>query len=389
MAERDRAYSRASRRTDRKRERAQRKLRRRMERRIERDRRRLRRSERELSESFGGPDPAGASAEAPREDPVYREATRRANLKTSVAVHSILYAMTLVLLLRVAGFRVMVLVALAWGIGLAVHYALVFVLPQLRNRWVHEEVGRQVEQGVSHHRRYAETRRTRSLEDLSASIAHEIRNPIAAAKSLVQQMGEDPISDRNIDYADVALAELDRVERSISHLLRFAREEELRSEPLELEDVAVSAVENLLERLRASGIALESEADSTGPVTGDPEQLRRVVINLLANAIEALERSAVGEPRIQLAIGESLSGAEVWLRIRDNGPGIPAEYLDRIFDPFYTGKEDGNGIGLAVCRKIVESHDGQLEVGTAPGEGSEFVVTLPRRHGRAAAEVSR
>jgi len=158
----------------------------------------------------------------------YREARRRANAKLGFISHLIAYVSVCLLLLFLPGPRVAFIVGLAWGIGLVFHYFGTLVAPELRQRLVEREVNREVAASVSRERRSIEGKHARSIEELSASIAHEIRNPITAAKSLVQQMGEDPASRESVGYAKVALDELDRVERSISHLLRFAREEEIR-----------------------------------------------------------------------------------------------------------------------------------------------------------------
>ena len=125
--------------------------------------------------------------------------------------------------------------------------------PALWARWVEEEVGRKVGATVTRERRQVEGRHARALESLSASVAHEIRNPVTAAKSLVQQIAEDPTSTTNAEYARVAAAELDRVERSVSHLLRYAREEPLTLAETDLEDVVRGALETDPERPRAIG----------------------------------------------------------------------------------------------------------------------------------------
>jgi signal transduction histidine kinase len=317
------------------------------------------------------------------EERALREARRRANRKLGFLFHLLAYASVNVFLLLVAGFRPALVTALGWGIGLVFHYFTALVAPDLRRRLVEREVARQVEQSAPAERRTLEDRHARSLERLAAGVAHEIRNPITAAKSLVQQMGEDPNSKETLAYANVALAELDRVERSISHLLRFAREEELALRDVRLGEVVDSALATFQDRAARAGVRIEREIDSAGPIRGDTEKLRRVVINLVGNAIDALEQARTPDPRVSVLAGENLAGSQVWLRVRDNGPGIPPEARERIFDPFYTSKQGGTGLGLALSRKLVEAHGGSIELHSAPGEGTEFVVTFPRRGGGA------
>jgi signal transduction histidine kinase len=283
------------------------------------------------------------------------------------------------MLLFVAGFRAAFYTAFGWGIFVVLHYFAALVAPDLRRRFIAHEVSREVEQNATRERRELEGEHARSLEQLSASIAHEIRNPITAAKSLVQQMGEDPGSRENVEYADVALKELDRVERSISHLLRFAREEEIRVEELSLVDVVDSALETFHDRLMRSGVEVRREIDAAGRMQGDAEKIRRVVINLAGNALDALEQAGTESPRLEISAGENLAGTEVWVRVRDNGPGIEPEALHQIFSPFYTSKATGNGLGLAISKKVVDAHGGSIEAESTPGSGTEFLLTFPKR----------
>jgi signal transduction histidine kinase len=247
-----------------------------------------------------------------------------------------------------------------------------------------EEVSRRVERGVTHERRTLGEEHAQRLEELSASIAHEIRNPITAAKSLVQQMGEDPRSGENVEYAKVALEELDRVERSISHLLRFAREEEMRLGPVNLADVVRSALDTLAERTARLRVQVVASVDGAGSLVADGEQLRRVLLNLLGNALDAFEEAGTRAPRLELQGGHNLAGTEVWLRVRDNGPGMDERRLGKIFDPFYTSKAEGTGLGLAISKKLVAAHGGRIEAHSQPGAGTEFVLTLPREHAEVA-----
>ena len=309
------------------------------------------------------------------------EARRRANLQIGFMSHAVAYGAVCFFLLFVAGIKTAFIVALAWGIGLVSHFFGALVAPDLRRRYVEREVARQVQRTAPAERRNLEERHVRSLEELSASIAHEIRNPITAAKSLVQQMGEDPASHENVEYAKVALEELDRVERSVAHLLRFAREEEIRMAEIRLSDVIASAVATLRERADARGIALDVQIERDSVLRADAEKLRRVLINLLGNALDALEgASARGVvPRVELTAGENLAGTECWVRVRDNGPGIAPESLARIFSPFYTSKERGTGLGLAISKKMVDAHGGSIEVQSSSGAGAEFTVTIPKQ----------
>jgi signal transduction histidine kinase len=308
----------------------------------------------------------------------------RADRKLSFIRHFVCYAFVVVFLLFVTRSPFVAgIVGLSWGIGLSMHFFQALVAPQLRRRWVQSEVEREVtrevHRSVSRERRQRADEKTRSLEELSASIAHEIRNPITAAKSLVQQMGEDPRSAENVEYADVALEELDRVEKSISHLLRYAREEDLQVRSVRLSETVDSALENLTERIASTGVQIHKDFDHAGELDGDADKLRRVFINLIGNALDALELSDTPNPRIDVTVGESLSGAEVWARVRDNGPGMDAETQQKVFTPFFTSKETGTGLGLPIVRKLVEAHGGTIELTSSPDDGTEFVLIFPKQ----------
>jgi signal transduction histidine kinase len=191
-------------------------------------------------------------------------------------------------------------------------------------------------------------------------------------------MGEDPRSVENVEYAEVALGELDRVERSISHLLRYAKEEDLDFAPTNLANVVDEALKEMRAKLDAARVAV-SRNYITGPtIVGDASKLRQVFANIFDNAIDAFP-AEMPERRIDLFVENGvLERARV--RVKDNGAGIPPEKIDRIFNPFFTTKESGTGLGMAISKKIVEAHDGTIDVVSEPGKGSEFVVTLPLPH---------
>jgi signal transduction histidine kinase len=144
-------------------------------------------------------------------------------------------------------------------------------------------------------------------------------------------------------------------------------------------DVIDSALESFRDRIERQGVVLARDTEAAGLVQGDPEKLRRVVINLVGNALDAVQGRPA--PRLEVSAGENLAGNEAWLRVRDNGPGIEPQRLERIWNPFHTSKPEGTGLGLAITRKLVEAHAGSIEVDSQPGEGTEFVVRFPKRRG--------
>ena len=298
---------------------------------------------------------ADEDAELTPEERALRAAHAKAERKTQLAGDALWFlGVTVALFVFVPPIGVIVM--LVWGLKLAKEAYELELEPQLRKRFIDQEAEKLVHASLSQQRRDLEGAHAKSLEQLSASIAHE-----------------------NVEYARVALEELQRVERSVSHLLRFAREADTGMTLLDMSDVVESALESFRDRAARIGVAIESQIDCAGSMFGDAEQLRRVVINLVGNALEALDESVSANPRIEVRMGENLAGSEVWVRIKDNGPGIDSEAVSKLFSPFYTSRANGTGLGLSISKKIVDAHGGDIEVASAPGEGAEFLLTFPKR----------
>jgi signal transduction histidine kinase len=307
-----------------------------------------------------------------------RAARSRANRRIAFLGHALVFGLVVLLLAVTAGLFVALVVALSWGVFLGVHGFFWVVAPGLRRKWVEAEVGTRVHDAVTEERRLVSGEHTKNLEETTAQLAHEIRNPITAARSLVQQIAEDPSSADAAEYARVAVEELDRVERSIAHLLRFAREEPVELKATSLCDAVESGLGTLADRVRQHGIVVDSDLEGTGRLLADPDKLRRITVNLVANALEAHVEASSSDPRIWVSAGESLDGRHLCLRVKDNGPGIEADRLEKIFTPFYTSKRDGTGLGLAITKKLVDAHGGNIEVHSKLGGGTEFVVSFPK-----------
>jgi signal transduction histidine kinase len=211
-----------------------------------------------------------------------------------------------------------------------------------------------------------------AVGQLAAGMAHEIRNPLTSIKLLVQTAAEaGPEGGFPADDLAVIEREVRRVERTLQTFLDYARPPKPAKAPTDITRVLTETLE--LIRGRAARQRVTSRFDPpSGPVTvdADPEQLRQVFLNLALNALDAMPGG--GTLTFELRDGPA---AEV--AVRDTGPGIAAEARDRLFLPFASTKETGLGLGLVICRRIVEDHGGTIGGGTAPGGGAEFVVRLP------------
>lgn len=330
-----------------------------------------------LVRAAGGGDPVDLP-ENLAEAELLRRARRRARVEVAFYTHLMCYlgvtAFLALINVMTTGYPWFMWPTIGWGIGLFSHYMAVFGGRMVRERYFEPAVAREVRREKT----VMQTEKQASIDELSATIAHEIRNPIAAAKSLVQQMGEDPVSVENVEYAKVALDELDRVERRISHLLKFAKEEDYSFAPVNLANVVDSALTQMRAKMTSGNIHVARNYIGGPTVVADGEKLRQVFANILDNATDALESIVEGR-RIELFIENGTNGHanRATVRVRDNGQGIPADKIDRIFNPFFTTKEKGTGLGMAISKKIVEAHDGSIDVASEQGRGTEFVVSLP------------
>ncbi len=310
----------------------------------------------------------------------YERARRRAAREAGFYVHLMWYGIVigslLILNLIVSPWvEWWIFPAVGWGIGLASHFGAVYGW-----RWIHERVfepaiAREVQREVKLEKEVLRTEKQASLDELTASFAHEIRNPIAAAKSLVQQMGEDPTSNENVEYAKVALDELARVERSVSHLLKYAKETDYSFENVGLAAVLDHALTEMRSKLEANQISVSRSYIGGPTVRADADKLRQVFTNVIDNAIDAME-SNTGERRLEFAI-RGLYPGTASVVVRDNGCGIAEDKIAKIFNPFYTTKNNGTGLGMGIAKKVMDAHNGRIEVQSKPGTGTEFRLTLP------------
>jgi signal transduction histidine kinase len=214
---------------------------------------------------------------------------------------------------------------------------------------------------------------------IAAQITHEVRNPLSSiglnAEMLEEELSNLEGSPTQIEEAK-ALAraivkEVDRLTEITEEYLRFARLPRPKLEHEDLGALLSSLLVFLKPELEARKIAVDAEVAGPWPVAADEHQLRQALLNLLRNAGEAMK----GGGRLTLTIERR--DKELALRIADTGQGIAAEHLGKIFDPFFSTKEGGTGLGLALTQQIIVEHGGSIEVTSDPGRGTTFTVRLP------------
>lgn len=231
-----------------------------------------------------------------------------------------------------------------------------------------------LERAVAVERSLAHAEKLSAIGELAARIAHEIRNPVTAARSLAQSLCAEPDSPDNPEHAEIILTELERVEHQIAALLRFARRDELRPEPVDLGSLVRETVDQFHLRLEGAGIGFDLEVPEGVVAEVDREKIRQVLINLIENSIDAVADTS-GDRTIALRVGRENGNAE--LAVSDTGPGVPPDALPKLFEPFYSRKSQGTGLGLAIVKRTVEAHGGEVRAKRSGSGGLELRVGLP------------
>jgi two-component system, NtrC family, sensor histidine kinase HydH len=232
-----------------------------------------------------------------------------------------------------------------------------------------QTVYRELENNVEHVKRAA---RMSALGHLSAGLAHEIRNPLASiegAASIVQnEPGDDSLRQ---EFLTIIQAECHRLNRLITNFLDFARPRAPELRPASIPDLLRSTILLVSQTANRSNISIREDfAPVLPPCQCDAEQIRQAILNLLLNAVQAMP--AGGE----IVVSARHHQSQMIIRVQDHGPGIPPENVDSIYDPFFTTKSAGTGLGLAVSYQIAKQHGGELTLEENSPLGAGFALTI-------------
>ncbi len=235
--------------------------------------------------------------------------------------------------------------------------------------------------------------RLAALGEMSQSLAHEIRNPLGGIRGAAQLIeigvkrmngGREPaLSNKSaedmLQYASIIIEEVERLNRVVEKQLRYGRSSPDMFQEIDLAEAAERALVLMKNEAQKSGAQIRRDFSKNAPrVLADADQITQVFLNLISNAIDAMPDG--GELRVSVRAVERTSGESmrvVEAYVQDNGPGVSPELRRRIFDPLYTTKRKGAGIGLALTKRIVEDHNGTIEVSAVGGGGCRFTVSLP------------
>lgn len=236
-----------------------------------------------------------------------------------------------------------------------------------------------------HHRQLARADRLASLGEMAAGVAHEIKNPLAGIYGAAQVLsGEFPVGDPKREILGEMMALMKRLDHTIRDLLNFSRDTKPRFTKTNLNDV-IEKVLFLVRQIPEGKRATVNRIFDPGmpEIDADQEQIKQVFLNILLNALQAKPDGCALTIRTHSAVPPEvpavpLRGRFVMATVSDDGPGIPADRIGKIFQPFFTTKESGTGLGLSMTRKILDLHDGWITAASREGQGATFTVFLPR-----------
>lgn len=215
--------------------------------------------------------------------------------------------------------------------------------------------------------------RLAALGKMAAGVAHELRNPLSSIKGLaVLLKGKFPVQSSEAATADVLVKEVERLNRSIGEMLDYAKPGQLALQPASIDTLIEKTLSLVALDAESYGINVRLERDNGLPeVVVDRDKLQQVFLNLFLNSIQAMESGG------ELLVRTEKCNHTAVIVVEDNGVGIAADNIDRVFDPYFTTKNDGTGLGLAMTAKIIEEHEGQIEISSDPGKCTRVKISLP------------
>ncbi len=229
------------------------------------------------------------------------------------------------------------------------------------------------------HDRLLQSEKLAALGEMAANVAHEIRNPLTSLGGFARRLLKKVEGHTEKRYAEIIVKEVERLEGLLTDILILSKKSAGPFKSHNVNKIIDSVVHQLSDELKTKKVELIKElADSLPRIDCDSQQLKQVFINLLTNSIQAMQDG--GTLTIGTYLVTEAETSYVGISITDTGGGIPENFVNNIFNPFFTTKDTGTGLGLSITDRIVAHHHGEIELINRPGEGATFIVKLPIRH---------
>jgi signal transduction histidine kinase len=258
--------------------------------------------------------------------------------------------------------------------GLAIHNAFMYQELKTFSQQMEEKIRKTTSDLRKTEAQLIRSEKLAALGQLAAGIAHEIRNPLTSINILIHSLTENlPAEDSRGEDLKVIGEEVDRMNEIVDQFLRFAKPAPPHFEKGKVLPICADVLQLLKPQMEKQGISVEQKFQSLPSLLMDREQLKQVILNLLLNAIQAMPTGG------RLILNGQMSGDGQWIQlsVQDSGIGIPSEDFNKLFDPFFSTKEGGIGLGLSIVHRIIDQHHGRIEVESSPGKGTVFTIWLP------------
>jgi signal transduction histidine kinase len=215
---------------------------------------------------------------------------------------------------------------------------------------------------------------------LAAGVAHSVRNPLTSVKMRLFSMERSlALTTSQKEDFEVISEEIRHIDAIVGNFLEFSRPPKLKMQKISPSDCVDIAVQLLRHRLESYDVKVEvNRTLRLNEVMCDPDQIKEVIVNIIVNACEAMVDGGLISIEEERTVCENI-GHAVSIKITDNGPGIPESIQEKLFQPFYSTKEEGTGLGLSIATRIVEEHGGRLGLNSQEGKGATFIINLPER----------
>jgi len=258
--------------------------------------------------------------------------------------------------------------------GLAIHNAFMYEELKTFSQQMEEKIQKTTADLRKTEAQLIRSEKLAALGQLAAGFAHEIRNPLTSINILIHSLTENlPSGNSHREDLKVIEEEINRINEILDRFLRFAKPAPPLLERTDVATIFEETLQLIRPRIEKQLIVVQKEFQALPIILMDREQMKQVALNLLLNAVQAMPKGGT----LMLRGQNSEDGQWIRISIQDSGMGIPNEDMNKLFDPFFSTKEGGVGLGLSIAHRIIDQHHGKIEVESTPGEGTLFTIWLP------------